>query len=116
MFINLFLSKEDYLMNDYAIINSGSKQYKVSAGDLIRIENVGKNKGDEIFFKPSMLKNNDNILFGEQALKDVNVKGIVVRNGRAKKIIVFKMKRRKDERKKRGHRQNFTEVKITDIP
>ncbi len=103
-------------MNEYAIINSGSKQYKVSVGDIIRVESIDKNKGDEISFKPSMLKSNDDILFGEQALKDVNVRGVVVRNGRAKKIIVFKMKRRKDERKKRGHRQNFTEIKITDIP
>lgn len=103
-------------MNEYAIINSGSKQYKVSVGDVIRVESIDKNKGDKISFKPSMLKSNDDILLGEQVLKDVDVKGVVVRNGRAKKIIVFKMKRRKDERKKRGHRQNFTEVKITDIP
>lgn len=103
-------------MNEYAIINSGSKQYKVSVGDTIRIESIDKNKGDEVFFKLSMLKNSDDILLDEQSLKDMNVKGVVVGNGRAKKIIVFKMKRRKDERKKRGHRQNFTEVKITDIP
>ncbi|MCL4542602.1 MAG: 50S ribosomal protein L21 [Deltaproteobacteria bacterium] len=103
-------------MNKYAIINSGSKQYKVSVGDIIRIESVDKNKGDEISFNPSMLKNNDDIILGEQALKNANVKGVVVGSGRAKKIIVFKMKRRKDERKKRGHRQNFTDIKITDIP
>lgn len=103
-------------MSEYAVINSGSKQYKVSQGDTIRVENIFKEKGDEVLFKPSMLKNGDNIIVDEQSLGDANVKGIVVRNGRAKKIIVFKMKRRKDERKKRGHRQGFTEVRITDIP
>jgi large subunit ribosomal protein L21 len=55
------------------------------------------------------------LLTDKQALKDKSVTGTVVRNGRAKKIVVFKMKRRKDERKKRGHRQNFTEVRITGI-
>ncbi|MHB8231305.1 MAG: 50S ribosomal protein L21 [bacterium] len=102
-------------MDNYAVITSGSKQYMVAPGDTIRIESAGFDKGDEIIFKPVMVKNNDDLLIGEQLLKDINVKGTVVRNGRAKKIIVFKMKRRKDERKKRGHRQNFTEVKITAI-
>ncbi len=103
-------------MNSYAVIISGSKQYTVAAGDVIRIESAGKEKGDEMTFRLLMLKNGDELLIGEEVLKDKNVKGVVVRNGRAKKIIVFKMKRRKDERKKRGHRQNFTEIKITDIP
>lgn len=102
-------------MNNYAVITSGSKQYMVSPGDTIRIESVGFDKGDEIIFKPVMIKSNDDVMVNEQLLKDINVKGTVVRNGRAKKIIVFKMKRRKDERKKIGHRQNFTEIKITAI-
>lgn len=102
-------------MNNYAVIASGSKQYVVAPGDTIRIESAGKDKGDEIIFKPVMVKNNGDFLIGEPLLNEISVKGTVVRNGRAKKIIVFKMKRRKDERKKRGHRQNFTEVKITAI-
>ncbi len=102
-------------MNNYAVITSGSKQYVVAPGDTIRIESAGKEKGEEITFAPLMLKNNDELLADKQALKDKSVTGTVVRNGRAKKIVVFKMKRRKDERKKRGHRQNFTEVRITGI-
>ncbi|MHB1546784.1 MAG: 50S ribosomal protein L21 [bacterium] len=102
-------------MNNYAIIASGSKQYVVAAGDIVRVETLGKEKGEEITFKPIALKNEGGLLTDKQVLKDKNVTGTVVRNGRAKKIIVFKMKRRKDERKKRGHRQNFTEVRITAI-
>lgn len=102
-------------MDNYAIISAGSKQYTVSAGDTIRIESTDKEKGEEITFKPLMLKNSDGLLIEKQALQNISVTGTVVRNGRAKKIIVFKMKRRKDERKKRGHRQNFTEVRITAI-
>ncbi|MDA8158558.1 MAG: 50S ribosomal protein L21 [Deltaproteobacteria bacterium] len=102
-------------MNNYAIIAAGSKQYVVAAGDIVRVETLGKEKGEEITFKPIALKNDGVLLTDKQALKDKNVTGTVVRNGRAKKIIVFKMKRRKDERKKRGHRQNFTEVRITGI-
>lgn len=102
-------------MNKYAIINSGSKQYKVSQGDVIRIESIAKDKGDEVSFKTLLLKNSDDVILNEKSLEDITVKGVVVRNGRAKKIIVFKMKRRKDERKKRGHRQNFTEIRITEV-
>lgn len=102
-------------MDNYAIISAGSKQYTVSTGDTIRIETIDKEKGEEITFKPLMLKNSDGLMIKKQALQNMSVTGLVVRNGRAKKIIVFKMKRRKDERKKRGHRQNFTEVRITAI-
>ena len=101
--------------DNYAVISTGSKQYVVSQGDILRIETVGKEKGEEITFTPVAVKNGDVLLTDKQALKDKSVTGTVVRNGRAKKIVVFKMKRRKDERKKRGHRQNFTEVRITGI-
>ena len=103
------------MSKEYAVINTGSKQYVVSQGDILRIETVGKEKGEEITFTPIAVKNGDLLVTDKEVLKDKSVKGMVVRNGRAKKIVVFKMKRRKDERKKRGHRQNFTEVKITGI-
>ncbi len=103
------------MSKEYAVINTGSKQYVVSQGDIVRIETVRKEKGEEVAFTPIAVKSGDVLVTDKEALKDKSVKGTVVRNGRAKKIVVFKMKRRKDERKKRGHRQNFTEVKITDI-
>ncbi|MDA8402218.1 MAG: 50S ribosomal protein L21 [Deltaproteobacteria bacterium] len=102
-------------MNNYAVITSGSKQYVVAQGDTIRIETLFKEKGEEVTFAPIALKNEGVLLTDKEVLKNKSVTGTVVRNGRAKKIIVFKMKRRKDERKKRGHRQNFTEVRITGI-
>ncbi len=102
-------------MENYAIITSGSKQYVVASGDVVRIETLGKEKGEEVTFTPIAVKDNNGLLTDKEALKDKTVTGAVVRNGRAKKIVVFKMKRRKDERKKRGHRQNFTEVRITGI-
>lgn len=102
-------------MKDYAIINTGSKQYMVCEGDVLRVESLDKNKGDEVSFKPVVVKNQNGLITDGDALKDLAVNAVVVRNGRAKKIIVFKMKRRKDERKKIGHRQNFTEVRITKI-
>jgi large subunit ribosomal protein L21 len=103
------------MSKEYAVINTGSKQYVVSQGDVLRIETLVKEKGEEVTFTPIAIKNGDLLVTDKEVLKDKSVKGTVVRNGRAKKIVVFKMKRRKDERKKRGHRQNFTEVKITGI-
>jgi large subunit ribosomal protein L21 len=103
-------------MNDYAIINSGSKQYKVSVGDIIRTERLNTEKGSEITFKASMVKKGDNVLLGNPILDDINIKGVMLNEGKAKKVIAFKMKRRKGERKKIGHRQIFSEVKIIEIP
>ena len=102
-------------MNDYAIINSGSKQYKVSVGDTIRMETLNKNKGDEIVFAPSIVKKGETVLLGTPVLDNMHVKGIVLHEGKSKKVIVFKMKRRKGEKKKIGHRQRFSQIKITEI-
>ncbi|MCL4532800.1 MAG: 50S ribosomal protein L21, partial [Deltaproteobacteria bacterium] len=84
------------MSKEYAVINTGSKQYVVSQGDILRIETVGKEKGEEITFTPIAIKNGDLLVTDKEVLKDKSVKGTVVRNGRAKKIVVFKMKRRKD--------------------
>ncbi|MHB1663908.1 MAG: 50S ribosomal protein L21 [bacterium] len=103
-------------MNDYAIINSGSKQYKVSIGDTIKTEKINIEKGGEVTFSASMTKKGDEVIIGNPIIENINVKGIVVKEeGKAKKVIAFKMKRRKGERKKIGHRQRFSEIKITEI-
>ncbi len=102
-------------MNDYAIINSGSKQYKVSVGDTVRMETLNKNKGDEVIFAPSMVKKGETVLLGTPVLDDIHVKGVVLHEGKSKKVIVLKIKRRKGERKKTGHRQKFSQIKITEI-
>jgi large subunit ribosomal protein L21 len=103
-------------MNDYAVIISGSKQYKVSIGDTIKTEKLNVEKGGEVIFSASMTKKGDAITIGSPIIENTNVKGIVVKEeGKAKKVIAFKMKRRKGERKKIGHRQRFSEIKITEI-
>lgn len=103
-------------MNDYAIINSGSKQYKVSIGDTIKTEKLSIEKGGEVIFSASMTKKGDEVIIGNPIIENINVKGIVIKEeGKAKKVIAFKMKRRKGERKKIGHRQRFSEIKITEI-
>jgi large subunit ribosomal protein L21 len=100
----------------YAVIKTGGKQYKVEEGDRVQIEKLEAASGDTVTF--------DNVLFigddeeyklGTPNLDGVTVDGKVVRQLRGKKIIVFKMKRRKGYRKKQGHRQNLTEVFITKI-
>ncbi|MCL4546453.1 MAG: 50S ribosomal protein L21 [Deltaproteobacteria bacterium] len=103
-------------MNDYAIINSGSKQYKVSIGDTIKTEKINIEKGGGVTFSASMTKKGNEVIIGNPIIENINVKGIVIKEeGKAKKVIAFKMKRRKGERKKIGHRQRFSEIKITEI-
>lgn len=100
----------------YAVIEAGAKQYRVSANDRIRIEKIEKNIGDTVTFDKVMLVSNEGtVTVGTPYLTNVSVVGSVVMQDRAKKIIVFKKKKRKGYKKTAGHRQYFTEVKITDI-
>jgi large subunit ribosomal protein L21 len=99
----------------YAVIKTGGKQYKVEEGDTIQIEKLDAVKGDEITFEDVLFVGGDEYKLGSPKLEGVTVNGKIVRQMRAKKIIVFKMKRRKRFRKKQGHRQNLTEVTITKI-
>lgn len=100
----------------YAVIEAGAKQYRVSTNDRIRIEKIEKNSGDIVTFDKVMLVSNEgNVTVGTPYLTNVAVVGSVVMQDRAKKIIVFKKKKRKGYKKTAGHRQYFTEVKITDI-
>ena len=100
----------------YAVVDSGGKQYKVQEGEVIRLEKLNGESGDSVEFdKVLCLKKDDEILFGNPTLAGTKVHAQIVRHGRDKKILVFKFKRRKKYRKKSGHRQSFTEVKITGI-
>lgn len=100
----------------YAIIKSGGKQYRVSPGANIRLERLPGEVGDEVTI--------DNVLFvsdgdkadvGSPAVEGARVTARIIEQGRAKKVRVFKIKRRKRYRRHAGHRQRFTEVKITSI-
>ena len=100
----------------YAVVASGGKQYKVREGEVLRIEKIPGNIGDPIAFDNVLLySDGENIQIGQPHLESARVAGHVVEQGKARKIIVFKFKRRKGYRRKQGHRQSFTAVKIDSI-
>ena len=100
----------------YAIVNSGGKQYKVKEGDILKVEKLAGEVGDNVSFdKILMFSDDEDVNIGTPLLEDVTVNGHIVEQGKGKKIIVFKYKRRKRYRRKQGHRQQFTAVKIDSI-
>lgn len=98
----------------YAIFENGSKQYRVSEGDTVKLEKLDANVGDTVEFPVILLADEKGIAVGAE-VESAKVTATVVAQGKAKKIIVFKYKAKKNERKKQGHRQPFTEVKVTAI-
>ena len=100
----------------YAVIKSGGKQHKVSEGEEILLEKISLDEGDVIEFSEVLAVSKDgNLNVGKPLLEGAVVKGKVLNHLKTKKITVIKMKRRKDYRKKQGHRQNLTKVKIESI-
>ena len=100
----------------YAVIKSGGKQHKVSEGEEILLEKLSLDEGEVIEFSEVLAVNKDgNLNVGKPLLEGAVVKGKVINHLKTKKIMVIKMKRRKDYRKKQGHRQNLTKVKIESI-
>ena len=100
----------------YAVIKSGGKQHKVSEGEEILLEKISLDEGEIIEFSEVLAVNKDGTLnVGKPLLDGAVVKGKVINHIKTKKITVIKMKRRKDYRKKQGHRQNLTKVKIESI-
>ena len=100
----------------YAIIRSGGKQYRVAEGDRVRLERIAGEVGDEVSLDEVLLVGDpDTTRVGTPVLSDVRVTGTIVDQGKDRKITVFKFKRRKMYRRKRGHRQRFTEVEIGPI-
>ena len=99
----------------YAIIEAGGKQYKVSVGDSIQIEKIERAVGDKVSYKPLLVADGDKIKSGTTYVEGVNVNAEVVEHGKGDKIVVFKYKAKKNERKKQGHRQPYTTIKIVEI-
>ena len=100
----------------YAIIESGGKQYKVAQGDVVFFEKLDAEEGKKVTFDKVILVSEDGkVQVGNPYVKGVKVEGKVVSHGKAKKIIVFKMKPKKNYRRKQGHRQPYTKVEITGI-
>ena len=100
----------------YAIIEACGKQYKVVEGETVYFEKLDAEEGKKVTFDNVILVSNDkDIQVGNPYVKGVKVEGKVVAHGKGKKIVVFKMKAKKNERTKQGHRQPYTKVEITKI-
>jgi large subunit ribosomal protein L21 len=100
----------------YAVVNTGGKQYKVQQGEVLRVEKIPGDVGSPVMFdRVLMFSDGDNVSIGQPELDNVAVEGHIVEQGKAKKIIVFKYKKRKRYRRKQGHRQTFTAVQIDSI-
>ena len=98
----------------YAIISTGGKQYKVSEGDIITIEKLGVEAGETVTFD-QVIAVNDGTMKVADDVKNATVTASVVKEGRGKKVIVYKYKRKTGYHKKNGHRQAYTQVKIDKI-
>ncbi len=100
----------------YAIIETGGKQYRVQEGDSIRVEKLNFADGEAIKFdKVLLVAENDNLNVGKPYVDGAVVEATVEKQGKNKKIIIFKYKAKKDYRNKKGHRQPYTQVKIEKI-
>lgn len=101
----------------HAVIKTGGKQYIVKPGDIIDIEKISGEPGEEINFEEVLLVSADgeDVKVGSPLVESARVEGKIVRQKKGEKIVVFKFKRRKGYRKKAGHRQNLTSVEITGI-
>ena len=106
--------KEEVKLFMYAIIDNGNKQYKVAEGDVVRVEKLAAAEGETVSFKVLMIADENGIKTGAE-VESAKVTATVVKQDKAKKIIVFKYKAKKNERKKQGHRQPFTAVKVEKI-
>jgi large subunit ribosomal protein L21 len=99
----------------YAVIRTGGKQYRVTEGQTLRVEKLTGKAGDKITFSDVLLVGGDSPKIGQPFVKGASVAAEIAGEGKGKKIVVFKFKRRKNYRRKTGHRQPFTELKITGI-
>ncbi|MDH5492956.1 MAG: 50S ribosomal protein L21 [Myxococcales bacterium] len=99
----------------YAVIKTGGKQYRVSEGDTIRVEKLGGAVGGQVVFEEILMLGGETVQVGKPIVAGAKVTAEIVAQDRAKKIIVFKMKRRKRYRRKAGHRQPYTELRIQSV-
>jgi large subunit ribosomal protein L21 len=100
----------------YAVVATGGKQYKVAEGDILRVEKLSGEVGSPVAFdKVLIFSDGENVKIGQPEVDGVTVHGQIVDQGKSRKILVFKFKRRKGYRRKQGHRQLFTAVRIDRI-
>ncbi len=99
----------------YAVIETGGKQYKVEEGDVIFVEKLGVDENAKVEFDVVAVSTEDGITTGKPYVEGCKVSGTVLKNAKAKKIVVFKYKSKKNEKKKQGHRQPYSKVQIDKI-
>ncbi len=100
----------------YAVIKTGGKQYRISPGDIVRVEKLAAEAGEKLNLDQVLLVNNDGkVEVGNPLVSGSQVTAIVRGHGRGDKIRIFKLRRRKDSRLQAGHRQHYTELEITGI-
>ena len=100
----------------YAVIKTGGKQYRVSSGEKLKVEQLAADVGSEITIdQVLMVADGDKVSIGKPLVEGASVKATVVNHGRGEKVRVFKMRRRKHSKKQQGHRQNYTEIQVGQI-
>jgi large subunit ribosomal protein L21 len=99
----------------FAVIRTGGKQYRVEPGTVIRVEKIEGDVGAAVEFNEVLLAGGDAIRIGTPLVEGAIVRGEIVAHARDKKVLIFKKKRRKNYRRRRGHRQSLTTVKVTEI-
>jgi large subunit ribosomal protein L21 len=99
----------------FAVIKTGGKQYRVAADDVIKVDKIKGEPGEVIQLAEVLLLAGDNVTLGAPTIAGASVAAEVIEQGRGPKIIVFKKRRRKNSRRKRGHRQEFTLLRVTEI-
>ena len=99
----------------FAVIRTGGKQYRVAAEDVIKVEKVKGDPGEIVQFGEVLVVGGDDVTLGEPTIAGASVAAEVLEQGRGAKVIAFKKRRRKNSRRKRGHRQEFTRLRITEI-
>ena len=108
--------KKERMLFVFAVIETGGKQYKVNEGDVIFVEKLGVEEGEKVTFdKVIAIAEGSDVKVGAPYVADAKVSATVVKNGKSKKIYVFKYKAKKNEKKKIGHRQDYTKVQIEKI-
>ncbi len=99
----------------FAIVQTGGKQYNVTEGDIIKVEKLSNAVGDKINLEVLLVSNDGKVVAGTPTVKGAEVTAEVLSHGKGDKIVVYKYKPKKNERKKQGHRQPWTELKIVSI-
>jgi len=99
----------------YAVIKTGGKQYRVAAGEQLRVEKLPGNVGDAVTFDQVLLVGGESLKLGKPLVAGAKVEAKIVGQGLGRKLVVFKFRRRKNYRRKNGHRQPFTALEITSV-